>query len=115
MKPWIVIHLLLLLLITSCDPRLIRFFPNRPITEFDHGTASPDAVLGFNDGCEVGMAAGSNSFYKMFHRSNQVDGYKMVSSKDYKAGWGVGWWYCYRYDYIKHKSGLYGSFFRGHY
>ena len=106
---------MLITLLSSCDNKITKIFPNRPNNEFDLDNPSPDSELGFQDGCEAGMSAGSNSFYKMFYRSNKIDGYKIAGSKDYKTAWGIGWWYCYRYDYIKHKSGLYGSFFRGHY
>jgi hypothetical protein len=109
------LFILILLATSSCNPKIAKIFPKRPNQQFDFGDASPDYAKGFNDGCESGMAAGSNTFYKMFYRSNAADGYKMASSSDYKSGWGIGWWYCYRYDFIKHKSGLYGSFFRGHY
>lgn len=106
---------MLLVTMDSCNPKIAKVFPKRPNQQFDIGDASPDFKKGFDDGCESGMAAGSNTFYKMFYRSNAADGYKMASSSDYKSAWGIGWWYCYRYDFVKHGSGLYGSFFRGHY
>lgn len=115
MKNLSAIFIILVFALTSCDHRIAKVFPNRPNLKFKTGDVSPDYQKGFDDGCEAGMAAGSNTFYKMFYRSNAADGYKMASSSDYKSAWGMGWWYCYRHDYIKHKSGLYGSFFRGHY
>lgn len=100
---------------TSCDRRIAKIFPNRPDQEFGLSDITPDFKVGFDDGCESGMAAGSNTFYKMFYRSNKIDGYKFTNSGDYKSAWGIGWWYCYRYDYVKQKQSLYGSFFKGHY
>ncbi len=100
---------------SSCSHKVAKIFPNLPDKEFTVVDANPDFQKGWNDGCEVGTSSGSNTFYKMFHSSTQIDGYKMVGSGDYKSGFGVGWWYCYRYIYIKNRSGLYGSFFRGHY
>lgn len=99
----------------SCNRNIAKIFPSRPDGQFDMNDATPDFKVGFEDGCEAGMAAGSNTFYKMFYRSNKMDGYKFANSGDYKSAWGIGWWYCYRYDYVKQKQSLYGSFFRGHY
>ena len=106
--------ILILFLQASCQKWVGDLFPKRPNQQFDFGDASPDFRKGFEDGCESGMAGGSNTWYKMFYRTNAADGYKMANSSDYKSAWGVGWWYCYRYDYIKHKSGIYGSFFGGY-
>jgi hypothetical protein len=101
--------------LTSCSKKIAKFLPNRP----DHGGVQLDESMsvefrqGWEDGCEVGMAAGSNTFYKMFYRSNAVDGYKMTSSSDYKTAWGNAFWYCYRFDHIKTKSAVWGSMFKG--
>lgn len=100
---------------TSCDVRIAKILPNRPNQKFKFSDATPDFNVGFDDGCESGMAAGSNTFYKMFYRSNKIDGYKFNNSGDYKSAWGIGWWYCYRYDFIKSKQSIYGSFFKGYY
>lgn len=109
-----IILIIFLLITSSCSNKISKIFPNRPDLEIDLGDTSPDFKKGFDDGCEAGMSAGSNTFYKMFYRSNQIDGYKMAASGDYKSAWGIGWWYCYRYDFNKQKSGLYGSFFGGY-
>ncbi len=99
----------------SCSRSLARILPERP----DHGvkideSASVEFKQGWSDGCEVGMSAGSNTFYKMFYRNNAVDGYKMTSSEDYKSAWGNAFWYCYRADHIKQKSSIWGSTFQGY-
>ena len=103
---------------TSChyNSFVKAFFPERPDAEFadDLKRASPDFKLGWKDGCEVGMSAGSNTFYKIFYRNNAVDGYKMVGSPDYKTGWGNAFWYCYRADYVKQKSAIWSSTFSGY-
>jgi hypothetical protein len=109
-----IISLLILLATTSCNHEISKVLPSRPDQKFKFGDSSPDYKKGFEDGCESGMAGGSNTFYKVFYRSNMVDGYKVAGSSDYKSAWGIGWWYCYRHDYVKHKSSIYGSFFRGY-
>lgn len=101
--------------LTACARSIANIFPNRPDGEFqeDLKSASPEFQQGWADGCETGMSAGSNTFYKMFYRNNAVDGYKMTDSNDYRTAWGNSFWYCYRYDYIKHKSSIWSSFFKG--
>ncbi len=75
--------------------------------------ASPEFRQGWEDGCETGMSAGTNTFYKVFYHSNKADGYKMADSSEYKSAWGNAFWYCYRYDYIKTKSSIHSAFFGG--
>lgn len=107
--------ILLLCLCCSCTYSASKIFPSRPDKEFKETLrdASPEFVQGWHDGCEVGMSGGSNTFYKMFYRNNAVDGYKMTSSSEYKTAWGNAFWYCYRADYIKQKSSIWGSTFGG--
>jgi hypothetical protein len=59
------------------------------------------------------MSAGSNTFYKSFYHSNAADGYKMGESADYRTAWGDGFWYCYRVDFVKQKSSIWGAVFSG--
>lgn len=101
---------------TACYKGIARIFPARPDKEFEDSLrdATPDFRRGWEDGCEVGMSGGSNNFYRIFYRNNAIDGYKMTSSPDYKSGWGNAFWYCYRYDYIKQKSSIWGSVFSGY-
>lgn len=109
--------ILILLLISSCDPRIAQYLPERPhrsIIPALENEASPDFIQGWKDGCESGMSAGSNSFYKMFYRINKVDGFKMVKSGDYNTAWNNAWWYCVRYDAVKQKSSIWGSTFGGY-
>lgn len=101
--------------LSSCSASVAKIFPARPNNELrPDKDASPEFVQGWNDGCEVGMSSGSNTFYKTFYRNNKVDGYRMTSSPDYKVGWGNAFWYCYRYDYVKQKSSIWGSMFSGY-
>ncbi len=112
----ITIFLLLIFCQTSCQKWVAdKFLPERPNREFADAMkdATPEFRQGWQDGCEVGMSSASNTFYKMFYRNNVVDGYKMTSSSDYKTAWGNAFWYCYRYDYIKQKSSIWGSVFSG--
>ncbi len=105
----------LLFSLSSCSRSLAKFLPERPSDGVTIGDgASVEFRKGWADGCEVGMSAGSNTFYKMFYRSNAVDGYKMTSSSDYKSAWGNAFWYCYRYDHIKQNSSVWGSVFTGY-
>jgi hypothetical protein len=92
-----------------------KFLLERPNQEFIiDQNASVEFKQGWDDGCEVGMSSASNTFYKMFYRSNKVDGYKMTGSPEYKTAWNTSFWYCYRYDYIKQKGSLWGSYFSGY-
>jgi len=106
----------ILLCQSSCQRWVADIFPGRPTKEFKNTLrdASPDFRKGWEDGCETGMSGGSNNFYRMFYRNNVADGYKMTSSPDYKSAWGNAFWYCYRYDYIKQKSSIWGSTFSGY-
>lgn len=110
------IFLAVMLSQSACQRWVANIFPARPSKEFKEALrdASPDFRRGWEDGCEAGMSAGSNNFYRMFYRNNAVDGYKMSSSPDYKGAWGNAFWYCYRYDYIKQKSSIWGSVFSGY-
>lgn len=102
------------LCLSSCSRKIADIFPERPDKSFEADESwSPEFKQGWKDGCEVGMSAGSNTFYKPFYRNNAVDGYKMTSSSEYKNAWGNAFWYCYRRDYIKLKSSLWGSYFSG--
>ena len=109
--------LLLTLLMTnsSCSRAIGKIFPGRAFSEYrpDKDTSS-EFKQGWRDGCEVGMASAGNTFYKMFHNSNQVDGYKMVNSGDYSNAWNIAFWYCFRHDYIKQKSAIWGGYFSGY-
>jgi hypothetical protein len=100
---------------SSCESYMAEILPERPTYKMD-GTfinASPEFHQGWRDGCETGMSSGSNTFYKIFYRNNKVDGYKMVGSPEYKTAWSNSYWYCFRHDYIKQKSPIWGSIFGG--
>lgn len=101
----------------SCSKRgADLLLPERPSNTFQFGDdVSIDFRQGWEDGCEAGMKSGSNTFYQMFYRTNAVDGYKMTSSSDYKTAWGNGFWFCYRDDYVKQKSSIWGSILGGYY
>ena len=106
----------ILMALSSCSNKIHDFLPERPDSVFDFGEdVSPEFKQGWADGCEVGMKSGSNTFYQMFYRTNKVDGFKMTSSSDYKTAWGNAFWFCYRDDYVRQKSSIWGSTFNGHY
>lgn len=116
MKKIQLIALIFLVFATSSCQKYMAdiFLPERPNKEFDMDPdATPEWRQGFEDGCEVGMAGGANTFYKMFYRTNKVDGYKMAAFDDYKNGYNAAYWWCYRKDFIKSKSSIWGSTFRG--
>lgn len=102
--------------ISSCSRAISKIFPERADSEFgeDLKEASPEFRMGWEDGCESGMSAGANRFYKAFYDNNKVDGYQMANSSDYKTAWSNSFWWCYRRTYIKQKSSIWGSMFSGH-
>ena len=100
---------------TSCQKWVGDMLPERPSDKFKPDEdSSPEFKMGWSDGCEVGMSAGSNTFYKMFYRNNAIDGYRMTGSPEYKSAWSVAFWFCYRKDYIKQKSSIWSSYFSGY-
>ncbi len=104
------------LVTASCQKKMANFLPARADKEmtFKEGEVSPEFKQGWDDGCEVGMAGGSNTFYQIFYRNNVADGYKMTSSSDYKTGWGNAFWFCYRTDWTRQRSSIWGSTFGGY-
>jgi hypothetical protein len=38
----------------------------------------------------------------------------MANSKDYNTAWNNAYWYCYRRDYVKQKSAIWGSAMAGY-
>jgi hypothetical protein len=111
-KIWL---LLILIGCSSCAPAIGKMFPGRAFSEYrpDKDTSS-EFKQGWDDGCEVGMASAGNTFYKVFHNVHKVDGYKMVNSSDYSSAWNLAFWYCFRHDYIKQKSAIWGGYFSGY-
>lgn len=111
----ILIIFLLLFPLSSCRKGVGEFLPARPSSEFNFGDeVSPEFKQGWDSGCEVGMKSGSNTFYQVFYRNNVADGYKMASSTDYKNAWGLGFWFCYRDDWVRQKSSIWGSMMGGY-
>ncbi|MFT6331881.1 MAG: hypothetical protein ACJAW3_000201 [Lentimonas sp.] len=76
-------------------------------------SATPDFKQGWEDGCEVGMSGGSNSFYQSVYDSNKMDGYKYSYSTDYRIAWERAFWFCYRTDFVDQKSTPHSSIFGG--
>ena len=98
--------------ILSCKPMPDRKAPSKFFKE-DLKNASPDFQQGWADGCETGMAGGSNSFNQMFYKGNKQDGYKFAYSPDYKVAWGNAFWFCYRANWVDQRATPFGSFFKG--
>jgi len=104
-----------LILLTTLFSSCVRT-PGKSPSKFykqDLKNASPDFQQGWKDGCETGMAGGSNSFYQSFYKVNTQDGYKFTYSPDYQVAWRNAFWYCYRADYIDQKSTPSASLFKG--
>lgn len=98
---------------SSCARWVANFLPERPDSAIKFGDdVSPDFKQGWHDGCESGMSAG-NSFYTSFYRNNTIDGYKITSSPEYKQAWYNSYWFCYRSDFVKQKSSIWGGAFSG--
>lgn len=109
--------LIFLISLSSCSKTgLGKKLPDIAPAEFKEmlASADPDFRKGWQDGCEVGTSAGANTFYKMFYKSNKVDGYKMADSSAYKTAWSYSFWYCYRHTHIKHQSSIWGAYFSGY-
>jgi hypothetical protein len=103
--------------LSSCQRWVGNLLPARADKEMkfsDRDGLSVEFKQGWDDGCEAGMASGSNTFYQMFYRNNKADGYKMTSSADYKTAWGNAFWFCYRTDWVRQKSSIWGSIFGGY-
>ncbi len=105
-----------LIALQACHPVIGRIFPGVADKQFPEAlkNAGPDFVRGWKDGCEVGSSGGSNTFYKMFYRSNAIDGFKFSGNGDYRDAWVNSFWYCYRNMFVRHKSSIYGSVFGGY-
>ena len=109
------IILLSSLLLSGCSTGFQKFLPALPDKELHDETdkTTEEARIGWKDGCETGIAGASNTFYKMFYRSNKIDGYRMSSSSEYRSAWDSAFWYCYRSTYIRQKSSIWGSVMKG--
>ena len=107
--------LIVVFLSTSCSSKLQKALPSMPDKDLrdELNTNAREHNLGWKDGCETGISSGSNTFYKMFYRSNKIDGYLSATSSDYRDAWDMAFWYCYRSTYIRQKSSLWGSIFKG--
>lgn len=111
----LILYIFLLVNLNACQTYMAKVLPNRPDKDFNESLegASVEFQQGWRDGCEVGMSGGANHFYKMFYRSNKVDGYKITSSADYKTAWSNAFWYCFRDDWVDAKSSIWSATFGG--
>lgn len=100
----------------SCSRKLQKFLPAQSDGKMDEqlDDASPEFRAGWADGCETGISSGGNTFYKSFYQSNKIDGYRMSGSQDYRDAWEFAFWYCFRSTYIRQKSSVWGSIFKGY-
>ncbi len=107
----------LLALNSACQRWVANYFVDRPDKEFQEELKDSTVEFrqGWRDGCETGMASSNSTFYKSFYSGNTSDGWKMTSSSDYKNAWGLGFWYCYRKDWVKQKNPrVWSSIFGGY-
>lgn len=75
------------LVIASCAPVPAGLTKSPP--------GPPDFVNGYNDGCESGLAAFGNSYYKMFYKFKKR--FNPVYDELYQNGWEKGYQYCRQY------------------
>lgn len=104
---------ILMVLLCLCSCAKGRYSDPSDMFKAQLEDATPDFRQGWLDGCESGMASGSNSFNQMFYKNNKVDGYKMSYSPDYSTAWSNAWWYCMRKDWTNQRSTIWGSIFQG--
>ncbi len=102
----------------SCTQKFkekLKRMPQMPINSLTEQVSkgSPDFQDGWRAGCEVGMSAGGNTFYKTLYKSNAVDGYRILNSTDYNRAYSTAFWYCYRSIDIRQASSIWGSYFTG--
>ncbi|MFM7557765.1 MAG: hypothetical protein ACKO46_04280 [Alphaproteobacteria bacterium] len=115
MKFSIFITLLFGFFLCSCSTKFQKILPAIADKELIDETnlTSEEYRAGWKDGCEVGISGGANTFYKMFYRNTKIDGYRMAYSTSYRDAWDSAFWYCFRHTYIRQKSSIFGSIFRG--
>jgi hypothetical protein len=108
--------MILLFLSNSCAKKIRAIIPNTSMNDFNSSLegASPEFVQGWKDGCETGVASGSNTFYKSFFDQNVVQGHKIAGSTDYRVAWSNAFLYCFRANYVRQKTSIWGSFFGGY-
>ncbi len=112
--------IILLLSITSCNTKfsreIARKFPGRPDRYYKEQlkSASPDVRDGWDAGCNSGMSATSNTFYKTLYQINDADGFRMMESSEYRTAWNAAFWFCQRHDYVRQKSPIWSQWFSGY-
>lgn len=115
MKFKLISTLLIVLTLSSCSTKFQKILPALADKELSNETSltSEEYRAGWKDGCEVGISGGANTFYKMFYRNTKIDGYRMAYSTSYRDAWDSAFWYCFRHTYIRQKSSIFGSIFKG--
>lgn len=99
------ITLLLMAILTfmlgGCDwkPQAGPPWAQKLLTEGPEGP--PNFKLGWQDGCETGIATTGNHFQKFFYTFKQDS--TLAQDPQYYTGWKNGWNYCQRYifQYMK--------------
>ncbi len=76
-----------LLVISSCAPVPAGLTKSPP--------GPPDFVNGYKDGCDSGLAAFGNSYYKMFYKFKKR--FNPAYDELYQNGWEKGYQYCRQY------------------
>jgi hypothetical protein len=106
---------LIFLIVVNCSSKMQKTLPGLADSDLkkELSETSNEYRQGWKDGCETGISGGANTFYKMFYRNNKVDGYLISYSSDYRDAWDYAFWYCFRSTYIRQKSSLWSSFFKG--
>ena len=115
MKLNLIFSIFTIIFFTACSTKLQKILPSMADKKLVNETnlTSEEYRAGWKDGCEVGISGGANTFYKMFYRNTKIDGYRMAYSTSYRDAWDSAFWYCFRYTYIRQKSSIFGSIFKG--
>ncbi len=115
MKLNLIFLIFTIIFFTACSTKLQKILPSMADKQLVNETnlTSEEYRAGWKDGCEVGISGGANTFYKMFYRNTKIDGYRMAYSTSYRDAWDSAFWYCFRYTYIRQKSSIFGSIFKG--
>lgn len=110
-----ILLLLTLYNLSGCSAKMQKALPALADGELQEELAntSDEFSAGWKDGCETGISGGANTFYKMFYRSNRIDGFRMASSADYRDAYEYAFWYCFRSTYVRQKSSLWSSIMKG--
>ncbi|NDF12558.1 MAG: hypothetical protein EB060_07095 [Proteobacteria bacterium] len=98
-----IVAVALLFLLTGCNPVMDGFKPGS-VWMAQAPEGPPEYVQGWKDGCESGMSAYGNSFYRTFYKFKQDPA--MVKNETYYRTWQDSFNYCRHYTLANQKHGF---------